>query len=148
MQAAWHKPGWDCRATLSQTRESTSQRNRTKNNSFTRAISIESGIQNKLEQGLQYGSRSIGSGVQLVPFNNIMVCVCVCVLAPGDLRRWPVACRELEVLLPPFGSRARNYQEKSERFAIHAVRFPLFSPLISEINLKKKSSALSAIYLK
>ena len=52
----------------------------------------------------------------------------MCVLAPGDLRRWPVACRELEVPLPPFRSRARNYQEKSERFAIRAVRFPLFSP--------------------
>ena len=62
----------------------------------------------------------------------------MCVLAPGDLRRWPVACRELEVPLPPFRSRARNDQEKSDRFAIHAVRFPLFSPLISEINNKKK----------
>ena len=67
MQAAWHKPGWDCRATLGRTRESASQRNRTKHNSFTHAISIESGIQNKLQQGLQHGSRSIGSGVQLVP---------------------------------------------------------------------------------
>ena len=63
--------------------------------------------------------------------------MCVCVLAPGDLRRWTVACRELEVPLPPFRSRARNDQEKSDRFAIHAVRFPLFSPLISEINNKQ-----------
>ena len=67
----------------------------------------------------------------------VCVCVCVCVLAPGDLRRWKVACRELEVPLPLFRSRARNYQEKSERSAIHAVRFPLFSPYISENNNKQ-----------
>jgi hypothetical protein len=46
----------------------------------------------------------------------------MCVLAPGDLRRWTVACRELEVPLPPFRSHARNDQEKSEQFAIRAVR--------------------------
>ena len=71
----------------------------------------------------------------------------MCVLAPGDLRRWTVACRELQVPLPPVRSRARNYQAKSERFAIHAVRFPLFSPLISEINLKKKNPKKNIILI-
>ena len=73
------------------------------------------------------------------------MCVCVCVLAPGDLRRWPVACRELEVPLPPFRPRARNDQEKSERFAIRAVLFPLFRRKLVKIIIGKFTAA---IYLK